>query len=246
VVLLACLGVTAACEEKKDKLIEKVAGPASASATAVEPPPPNPDKVPQIVVDAQGAYVGGERANLSLADGAKRLRELLGTFRLTGKSVTVVALRNARTPDVATVVSAVGAAGVADVSVRTQDRTKKDFTLKVVPDEKAGKLPDCTVVAMVMKDRSTTSWAIRGQTAIRYSKGMAGPDLSSTVEGVQKQVHGCTSSAIAISGDDVVEWGLTFDLAERLVNADPPLKTSTVVLLKEAPVAGRPVKVGGT
>ena len=248
VLLLAALRL-AACDDKKEE--PKAASPTetsaarpSAAATPAEGPRPTPDRIPDISVDTAGVNLGGDRVVMTAPDSPKKLRDAVARVSLSGKAVTVVALRTARTPDVAALVAALGEAGVIEVSLRTQDRTKKDATLKVVPERKLGKLEGCTVIAMVQKDRTTASWPVRGATATRYPRGMAGPDLSSTVDGVRKQLTGCASTVLVISGDDTVEWGLTFDLADRLQTADPPLKIATWALAREAPVAGRAVKGG--
>jgi biopolymer transport protein ExbD len=242
--LLAAMGISAlgGCDDKKET---PTARPpvASVSVTPEAPPAPPADKIPDVSVDNQGLYMGGERVVLSAPDGPRRLKETVGKYKLDGKSVIVVALRVAKTPEVATVVKALADAGVADLTLRTQDRAKHDTNLKIVPEKKLGKLPECTVVTMMLKDRTTASWSIRGGTAIKYPKGMAGPDMSQTLEGVTKQVNSCSSTTLLFSGDDAIEWGLTFDLATKISMAEPPLKIVSYGLLSSAPVAGRPVKV---
>ena len=243
--LLAVMGASAVmggCEDKKETPAPKPLA-ASASAQPEAPPVPPPDKVPDVSVDNQGLYMGGERVVLSAPDGPKRLKETVGKYKLEGKSVTIVALRVARTPEVASVAKALSDAGVADLTVRTQDRARHDTNLKIIPEKKFGKLPECTVVTMMLKDRTTASWSIRGGIATKYPKGMAGPDMSKTLEGITGQVNSCASTTLLFSGDDSVEWGLTFDLATKVSMAEPPLKIVSYGLLSAAPIAGRPVKV---
>lgn len=242
--LLAAVAASAlgGCDDKKEKPAEKPAA-TTASALPEAPPSPPPDKIPDVSVDNQGLYMGGERVVLSAPDGPRRLKETVGKYKLDGKAVTIVALRVARTPEVAAVVKALSDVGVAEVTVRTQDRAKHDTNLKLVPEKKLGKLPECTVVTMMLKDRTTASWSIRGGTAIKYPKGMAGPDMSQTLEGITKQVNACTSTTLLFSGDEAIEWGLTFDLATKVSMAEPPLKIVSYGLLSAAPVAGRAVKV---
>jgi hypothetical protein len=243
--LLAAMGASTGlggCDDKKETPAARPAA-ASASAQPEAPPPPPADKIPDISVDNQGLYMGGERVVLSAPDGPRRLKETVGKYKLDGKSVVIVALRVARTPEVSAVVKALADAGVADLTLRTQDRAKHDTNLKILPEKKLGKLPECTVVTMMLKDRTTASWSIRGGTAIKYPKGMAGPDMSQTLEGVTKQVNACPSTTLLFAGDDTIEWGLTFDLATKVSMAEPPLKIVSYGLLTTAPVAGRPVKV---
>lgn len=242
--LLWGVGAAAGCDDKKkEQLVEKVAGPSASNTEPPQPPAPPPNRVPDVSIDPQGLYMGGERANLAAQDGPKKLEEIVSKYQLTGKTVAVTALRNARTPHVAAVVQALAQHGAAEVVLRTQDRARKDASLKVIPEARLGKIPDCTVVTMMLKDRTTASWSIRGGGATKYPRGMAGPDMSLTLEGISKQVARCPSTALLFSGDDTVEWGLTFDLAQNVATAQPPLKITSYTLTREAPVAGRPVKL---
>lgn len=242
--LLWGVGALSGCDDKKkEQLVEKVAGPSASNTEPPAPPKPPPDRVPDISVDNQGLYMGGERATLTAQDGPKKLAEIVGKYTLAGKTVALSAMRGARTPDVASVVHALAERGASEIIVRTQDRTKKDVSLKLIPEKKLGKVPECTVAAMMLKDRTTASWPMRGGTATKYPRGMAGPDMSLTLEGMTKQINGCTSTALLFSGDDSVEWGLTFDLAQNIATAQPPLKITSYTLLHEAPVAGRAIKL---
>lgn len=248
---LCLLAATQGCDDKKPEPGAAGGGaqkpPAEEPKKEPEPPKPPPDKIPDMTVDGQGVYMGGERANLQQLkeEGPKKLKQIVSKFQLSGKSVTVVAMRNGRTPDVALLVSMLGEAGVNDVTLKTLDRDKKESTIKVVPEQKAGKLDGCTVAVMMTKDKQTSSWPIRGAMATKYPRGMAGPDMTQTLEGVGKAVKSCSSTALVFSGDDTIDWGLTFDVGLMVANAQPPLKITTFVLPKEAPVPGRAVKLGG-
>ena len=228
------------CEDKKESAAP-VPKPSAPSVTA-EPAKPPVDRPIVVMIDAEGTQVGGDRA--SGPEGPRKMRELVARLELKGKTPTVVASRTAKAVDVMGAVAALAAAGATEVTLRTPDRSKKDATRAMVPDTKAGKLADCTVAAIVQKDRTTASWPIRGGVATKYAKGMAGPDLSMTLEGLRRQVGGCSSSAMVLAGDEGVEWGLVFDISDRVVAADPPLKIGTWVLAREPLVAGRAVKVG--
>jgi len=241
--LLAWGLVAWGCDEKKEQPAVKSAEPVAASAEPPPAPKPPPDRVPDVSVDNQGLYMGGERANLKEQDGAKKLAEIVAKYPITGKTVAVSAMRTARTPDVAAVVHALAERGAAEIVLKSQDRARKDTTLKLTPEKKLGKVADCTVTTTMLKDRTTASWHMRGGGAIKYPRGMAGPDMSLTLDGITKQVNGCSSTVLLFSGDDSVEWGLTFDLAEIVATAQPPLKITTYTLLHEAPVAGRAVKL---
>lgn len=217
----------------------------SADDAAKKATPAPTDKLPDITVDNLGVYLGGERVDLKAQDGAKKLKEVVAKHRFDAKSPVVVALRAARAPDVSATVNALGDAGASEVLVKTQDRARKDEQLRVVPEARAGKLADCTVTLAMLKDRTTASWPVRGATATKYPKGMAGPDLSLTLEGVTKMVNACPSTSMVFAGDDSVDWGLTFDMITRVSTASPALKITSYVLPRAAPVAGHAVKLGG-
>jgi hypothetical protein len=241
----AALASLAGCDDKKPAATEATAAPAKQASAAPEPAKPPPDTVPSVAVDAKSIYLGGEKLDLTAPDPSGRLKALLGKFKLDGKSVAVTALRTARTPDVAMTVAAIGDAGATDITLRTLDRSRKDTELKLTPEKRVGKLPDCTVVTMVERARFTSSWQLRGGGTLKYAKGMAGPDLTQTLEGITRQINGCASTALVFSGEDSVEWGLTFDLVTKVSTAQPPLKTVTYVLPRESLAAGRAVKLGG-
>ena len=238
---------TTGCDEKKPDPKTNATAPSALSAGGTAAPPAQPvlPRAPDVLVDDGGAYIGGERIDFKSPDAAKKLAEVMakhGAIMATSP-MTVVAMRNAKTPDVVRTVAAVS--GKAEsVAIRTQNRDKKDATIKVVTDDKAGKLPDCTLAAMVLKDRATASWHIRGGVAKKYNKGMAGPDMSQTAEGMAQQWKTCPAgTALVVSGDDATEWGLVFDITQ-MADPRPPLPTNTYVIPRTTPIAGRAVKIG--
>lgn len=251
---LAWLVCTAAllaigCDDKKPEGDAKepaaTATPtATEAAKPAEPPAPAPDKLPDVTADQLGIYFGGERLKPGTPEGDKKLKEQIAKYKLADKNVPVLALRPARTGDVIALVAALTDAGVSGITLKTQDRAKNDLTLALTPETKAGKLPDCTVATSIGKDRHTTSWQIRGATATKYPKGMAGPDLTQTLEGITKQVNGCAASTTLIfSGEESVEWAMTFDLVSKVSTAEPPLKISSYVLPRAPLTPGRAVKL---
>lgn len=243
---LACLALCAAgCDSPKK---EAPAAPASTAPAATSAPPADPkppaDRLPSLVVDTPGVNVGGDLHHAQNPEAAKKLRDAVAKLPVSGKSVPVVALRTAKTGDVTALLAALFASGATDVPVRTQNRDRRDATFPVTPAKRAGKLPDCTVTAMMLKDRTAASWTIKGGVALKYPKGMAGPDLSMTYEGVSKQVKACAAStAFVVSGDESVEWGLTFDLYDKVKTTEPALPIATWIVPTETPVAGRAVKL---
>ncbi len=82
-----------------------------------------------------------------------------------------------------------------------------------------------------------------GGTAKKQRKGMAGPDLSNTGEQVTKDLAACDSTMALFSGDESVPWENAFNLAGTTLKADEKKKLETLVLPREAPVAGRAVTI---
>ncbi len=242
---LACLALVAVgCDSPKR---EASAAPASAPAVTTSAPAPSKPvepSLPNLVVDAPGVTIGGDPHHARNPEATKKLRDAVAKLPVSGKSVPVVALRAAKTGDVTALLAALFAAGATDVPVRTQNRDRRDVTFPVTPARRAGKLADCTVVATMLKDRTAASWTIKGGVALKYPKGMAGPDLTMTYDGVSKQVKACpSSSAFVVSGDESVEWGLTFDLFDKVKTTEPALPITTWIVPAETPVAGRAVKL---
>jgi hypothetical protein len=95
---------------------------------------------------------------------------------------------------------------------------------------------------MVMKDDlSTAVWPYKGGLGKRQRKGLAGPDLSHTGETLEKEIGACDSTMAFFSSDDGVGWEMAYNLAGTVVISDKKKKIDTLVLLHEAPVAGRAV-----
>lgn len=236
-----------ACEKQPSKLDEAVA---SAKAPPPAPPPPAPPapvapRMPDLLVDPQGPMLGGERIDVSKRDWSEKLRAAVEKLPIDGGAVSVAADRQAKTQYVAAFVGALGAAGASEIEVKTQARVGGQSSLKLVPERRVAKTtPDCAAIGMVKKDSTSAVWQLKGGTARKFSRGFAGPDLSMTFdEGLSKRIAGCSATTWFFSGEDDVIWGLAFDLAEKVTKADPATKATTTVLLGQAPVAGRPVKL---
>ena len=127
------------------------------------------------------------------------------------------------------------------IDVKTPGRSGSELTLKVLPDKSPNGAPDCAVAAMIKKDSTSAVWRVKGGTATKFLRGMAGPDLSMTLDGIRDQSKACPSPIWYLSGEDGVIWGLVFDLGQMVATADPPAKAGQIGLLREAPVAGRAV-----
>jgi hypothetical protein len=203
-----------------------------ATASAVVPEPPRP---PDIVIDGSNVSVGNSR----VATGELGLAEKLAVFLkgrplVEGSVVSFVAMRNARPSPVVAVVSALRAAKATGAIVHTEAR---DGTTQQVPVSFTTSVADCTTVAWIAKDSAIDVWPAGGGTARRVIKGLAGPDMTLGTEAMRKQWTGCGASEIALGADDVLTWGLVFDLATAAVQASGA-HPSTAVLVT-APSPGR-------
>ncbi|MFO0762091.1 MAG: biopolymer transporter ExbD [Byssovorax sp.] len=225
------------------------AGTTTAAATTAAPPPtaaalPKPKTMPEMIVDSDGAYIGGGRINLGEASGAEKLAKAVKDLPINGAPVTLQAEKKAKTSHVAAVVAALGEAGAPKVIIKTDGRGDLPKEISVTPESRISSPPGCSVTTTVLKDLSTAIWPVKGATAKRQRKGLAGPDLTHTGEEVTKEIAACDSTMAFFSSDDEVSWELAFNLAGTVVKADEKKKIDTLVLLREEPVAGRPVTIG--
>lgn len=235
----------AACDDKPKPDAEPAPSSAPPPPPHVEAPKPAADKLPDLLVDDAGPLLGSERIEVAQKDWLAKLSTSVGKLPIKGKVVNVVATRTTKTQYVAALVHALGVAGATEIDVKTEPRSGAPMPLKLTPEGMVAKeAADCSVVGMIKKDSTSAVWAIKGGTARKFSRGFAGPDLSLTFEdGLKKGIAGCASTTWFFSGEEGTVWGLAFDLAERVTRAEPPTKATTTVLLHEAPVAGRPVKL---
>lgn len=239
--LVLALSAAAGCDNGKKAPTVASAKPAESAA----PAPPKPKGPPQFVVNSIGAKVGFSLILLDKPDGPDQLKSQLADAKsyIDGKDVLLKVDRKSKMKNVVMMMSALGKDGAKAITVKTQTREEYPGKVKFTPESLVKNPEPCTVVAMVLKDRSSAVWRIRGGTAIRHSKGLAGPDLSMTGDVIDRFAHGCKkSSTIYISAADNIEWGLAYDLAastERLKK----VKFDTVVLLEQTPVAGRKVEL---
>jgi hypothetical protein len=133
--------------------------------------------------------------------------------------------------------------GANPIIIRTSTRT--DFTqeLRIVPQFRAGKQPDCAVVTMLMPDRGTATWKLSGGMAGKRGKGLGGPDLSMTGETIERYAKACKqSNTIFVAGAEGIEWGLLYDLAASTKKIEK-VSFENIVLLSTPPTAGRAVKL---
>jgi hypothetical protein len=212
-VLLAFACGLSACDKEPTKL-EQMTQSASASAaspttsTAAAPTATAPSK-PQLAVDDAAAYVSGERFDLAQPDPKGRLVAALSTKPVAGETITLEATRDAHTPKVATVFGALAATKAKGVLVRTR---RRDGVTAEIAFVIGSKREGCTAVGYIAKDGAINAWTAAGTKALRFTRGMAGPDLTRGSEGVRKLIASCDASSWAVAADDSVTWGLVVDL----------------------------------
>ncbi len=240
--LVLALCASTGCDDAK-----KAPPTASATPPAESAPvePAKPKGPPQFVVNSVGAKVGFSLILLDKPDGPGRLeKELSGANKyIDGKDVLLKADRKSKMKAVITMVSALAKHGAKTIHIKTQTREEYPDKVAFTPESEVKDPPPCSVVAMVLEDRSSAVWRLKGTTAIRHSKGLAGPDLSMTGDVIVRLAKGCKkSSTIFITAADNIEWGLAYDLAASTTKLGK-VKFEHTVLLEKTPVAGRKVEL---
>ena len=220
----------------------------SASASAAPAPTvadaPKPKKMPDLLVGVEGAFLGGTRLDLGAQSGREKLAAVVKALPIDGKPVTLTVEKKAKTSHVAAVVTELGNAGAPKVTIKTDGRDDLPKEVAVTPESRVASPPACSIVATVRKELSTAVWPVKGGTAKNQRKGFAGPDLTLTGEVIGKELERCDSTMAFFSGDDAVPWETAFNIAGSIVRADAKKRIDTLVLLRDEPVAGRPVSVG--
>jgi biopolymer transport protein ExbD len=244
-----CLGLGACGGDTKPTSASASAKPTTtAAAPASTAPKPPSDQMPAVTVDDMGPFIAGQRAALKEQDGPAKLKKIVSELPIKGKEVDLVILKNAKMTDVMAVVRELGAAGAPSIKVKSAEGRgdlPKEFS--IVPQSKlADKPATCSVVAMISKNLATDVWAITGGTGKRHVKGFAGPDLSNTGETLKKVIKKCDSKIAFFSADDTLGWEMAHMMGGAILANDEDKKITTLVLLDEVPVPGRPVKgLGG-
>lgn len=236
--------LTSACEEKPKT------NPFDPPADAPKPAPPasaipKREGPPEFAIDTIGPKIGFARALLEQREGRDRLAEELALHKkyIEGQSVQLEVDRKAKVAWVSAYLDELGKLGAKDVSVKTETRKEFPGTLTLTPEINATDVPNCSVVAMVVEDRGTAVWKLSGGVAGKRAKGMAGPDLSMTGETIERVAKSCReSNAFFFSVAEGIEWGLAYDLAAS-TRALEKTRFDKLVLLREIPVPGHPVKL---
>lgn len=232
-------GEKATADSAKAKPTTTAAAPKPSASAAAKS-----DEMPSITVDDMGPFIAGQRANLKEQDGPAKLKKVVSELPIKGKEVPLVILKKAKIPDVLSVVRELGAAGAPSVKIKVgEGRGDLPKEFSIVPQSKLTEKPQaCAVVAMISKNLATDVWSITGGTGKRHVKGFAGPDLSNTGETLKKVLKKCDSKIAFFSADEGLEWEIAHMIGGAILANDEEKKISTLVLLDEAPVPGRPVK----
>jgi hypothetical protein len=231
---------------KLDQMAEAAATPPASSVPKEPTPRPAPTPVaPAITVDDAACSINGEEVLFMNADARDRIAAMLADKPLVqGNVVAFDAARDAKTPRVAAVVSALRKAKAMGAAIHTpmRDNSKGELLVRFAH----GAVSECTPVAMITRDGSIAVWSAAGSTAQKFARGFAGPDLTLATEGLRRASAACGSAVWVLGADDNIGWGLTFDLAMRARgdgDSGSGLRATETVLAREAPVAGRKVVV---
>lgn len=239
----ASLLLAAACDEPKktEPAGKDAAAPTTtASATAA----PAPASMPEVTLDPSHVQMGMDDLLLNVPSFPNALKNMIAKYPVSkpDKVVMNVARQN-KVQDATAIVYALFDAGAKTIEVRTKPRGTFQGQIVLTPDTAyAKKAQPCTYAGMVLKDLAPTFWHIKGGTAKKYPKGMAGPDFTAMHEVWSKEIGSCSSTIFYFSADEGVEWGHAFDIATSVVAAK--YNIDTYVLLREIPTAGKPVKIG--
>jgi biopolymer transport protein ExbD len=215
--------------------------PAAASGSSDAPRPAPGGQNAELLIDPEGPYLAGTRIDLAAAGGKEKLERVIGGLQIDGKIVSINVEKKAKVPIVAEVLGALGKAGAPKVIIKTNGRGDLPKEVTFTPESRVSNPPACSVAAMVLKDLSTAIWPMKGGTGKRHRKGFAGPDLTHTQEALEKDLEHCESTVAFVSADDGVPWEDAFNIAGTVLKSDGKKRIDTLVLLREAPVAGRAI-----
>jgi biopolymer transport protein ExbD len=241
--LCLLLGPVVGCDSKP------APNPFEAKKDTVEPPPitetPKPKGPPEMTVSQEGPKVGWTYILLDKPDGKQKLTDQIAANKefVSGKDVPLRADRQSKLSHVAAMVRALADGGATSIVVSTETRPEFPKTVKFLPPSAGKSAPSCSVVTKVLTERRNAVWSLKGGTAVKSPKGLAGPDMAMTEDSVEAAARRCKDSDfVFVSADEDVEWGLVYDLAAATQSLEKA-KVGRVVLVEPAPVAGRPVKL---
>lgn len=235
-----------ACDKDPPKPEPGSASSATASAAAATTSAPSTPAAPakvQLAVDDNAVFVAGERLEVAPPDLKGRVTTALGDKPVAGETIVLNAARDTKLPKVSAVVSALVAKKAKGVEIHTPRRDRSGAEVIFVTNMKPA---DCSAVGYIAKDGAISTWPASGATAERFSRGMAGPDLTRGSEGVRKRLLSCDAPVWFVGADESMTWGLAYDLVLAVTgNEDggtPLAKPRSVSFLTKTPVPGRKIE----
>jgi hypothetical protein len=206
--------------------------PEATAPTVAAPPPPVEVRAPDIVVDPAYVAIGNDKVpTLEAAGLADRIGVFLsGRPMIEGQTVDVVAMRNAKPSEVASVLAALRRAKATAAAIKTEAR---DTTTQKLPVSFATPSQPCTTIAWIAHDAAIDVWPIGGGRAKKIIKGLAGPDMTLGTDAVREAGQKCDASTLVVGADEAMTWGLVFDLATTSLTA-PGSRTSAAFLVTSA------------
>jgi hypothetical protein len=229
-----------ACDSEPNRAGGSDSGPPLPAATQQAAATPAPPRTPEIIVDAAYVAVGAERVPTAQQGLRDRVSTLVaGKPGIEGGAVEIVAMRNSKPSQVGAVVAALQRAHAADVAVKTAAR---DDTTQRLPLSLAANVSACAVVAWIARDASIEVWPAGGGKAKRIIKGLAGPDVTLGTDAVVSLGERCEAPELIVGADEVMSWGLVFDLATAALHA-PGIRAGKALIVANA-LPGRKVILG--
>jgi hypothetical protein len=217
-----------------EKLAKSASSPPSATPPAAEAKPAA--RAPLVIVEDAATMIDGDRVEVVGPDFKGRLAAALSGKKVEGETIAVVAARDVKMPTVAHVVRAIAAAKPKAVIVKTAKRDRSTAEIPIAIDARR---EGCAAVGYIAKDSAINAWPASGATAARFTRGMAGPDITRGSEGIRKQMAACDVGHWFIAADDGVTWGLLLDLVVAVGEPDdggaPPRAREVAILAKAVP-----------
>ncbi|HSY22949.1 MAG TPA: hypothetical protein VK841_12575 [Polyangiaceae bacterium] len=237
----AVAGVFAACDEGASPATGPTptstngATPAVAPETAPAPSPPPVVEVaaPEIIVDPKTVAVGKDSVSVTdpgLTDRAFGL--LSGKPGIEGRTVSFVAMRNAKPSHVAAVAQAIFRAKASGAIVKSEAR---DNTTQGLALSSPATVADCAAVVWIAKNGSIAVWPAGGGSTKRVARGLAGPDLTLGLAAVRERREGCGAAELVLAAEDTIPWGVAFDLAEDAMSVTSAQANSVVLVTHALP-----------
>jgi hypothetical protein len=213
--------------------------PSADKASAISAP-----TTTQLAITTEGVVVNGKAVAFAGDAFVVRLQaELSGKPNVEGQGVPVSAPRSVKFTRINEIGAALVAAKANGLTLTIPGRDGKLQTLRFALGGDATKVPACAAVGSIGKDIAITTWPLGGGGGKRFSKGMAGPDLTVGSESLRKAAIGCPGAGIYLSAEESITAGLVIDLAlaVREPAAGASLNVDNFGLLREPVLPGRKV-----